>query len=131
MDHERNLMFARDVSIIVPIEYHRGQGLECIERWACRQDYPRERYQLILAVPDSLSPAVIERLCGYLQPWDRLDIHPFDHDMPLVASLGRHKLSRSVVPFSAPGDSRLPGLPLLGMSWRFAETHKEPVHLLS
>lgn len=73
-----------DVSVIVPVEFHRGLAVECIQGWANSQTYPRERYQIVIAAPHTLDASISSRIQDYLQPWDRLDYFPFHHDMPLV-----------------------------------------------
>lgn len=74
-----------DVSVILPMAYHQGLAVECIEGWAKTLSYPRDRYQIVVAAPQSLDAGIVEKLRKYLQPWDRLECYPFNHDIPLVA----------------------------------------------
>jgi hypothetical protein len=77
------------VSVIIPLEYHRGQVLQCAKSWARGQSFPRDRYQIVLAVPrdfpDDLAP--VEAL---LAPQDVIKVFPFRHDMQLVAAAVQH-----------------------------------------
>jgi len=78
-----------EVSVIVPMEFHRDQALACIEGWARRQTYPRTRFQIVIAAPPTLDAAFVAELRAFLQPWDRLETYPFTHDMPLVAEAAK------------------------------------------
>ena len=33
-------------SVIIPLEFHRGQVEECLQRWVHQQTYPREQYEI-------------------------------------------------------------------------------------
>lgn len=79
----------RDISILIPVEFHRGQAAECIQRWAQDQDYPAENYELIVCAPDTLDSETEQQIRQVLRPWDRLLKRPFQHDMPLVALAAR------------------------------------------
>lgn len=34
-------------SIIIPLEFHRGQSEECLRRWVKEQDYLREQFEVV------------------------------------------------------------------------------------
>ena len=74
-----------DVSVIVPLEFHRGLAIECIQGWASAQTHPRDRYQVVIAAPDTLQASLRSEIQLLLQPPDRLECFPFHHDMPLAA----------------------------------------------
>ncbi|HSI38400.1 MAG TPA: hypothetical protein VK946_04955 [Methylotenera sp.] len=79
-------VFCFDVSIIIPVEYHRGQAIECIRGWAQEQDYPANQYQIILCAPNTLETEMEVDIRALLRPWDRLEKCAFNHDMSLVAA---------------------------------------------
>ncbi len=78
-----------DMSVIVPLAFDRGLALECVRRWTHGQNYPRNRYQMILAAPRTMSAERLEEFRALIQPWDRLDRYPADHDMNLVAEAAK------------------------------------------
>jgi hypothetical protein len=74
-----------DVSVIIPVEFHRGQAVDCTRGWAQGQNYPADRYEIILCAPNTLKPETEAEILSLLRPWDRLEKRPLNHDMPLVA----------------------------------------------
>lgn len=73
-----------DVSVVIPVESHRGQTVACVRGWAQEQDYPAEQYQIILCAPDSLDSETELEIRAMLRPWDHLEKRPYHHDMPLI-----------------------------------------------
>jgi hypothetical protein len=41
-----------EFSVIIPLEFHRGQALQCVEGWTRGQTFPREHYQVFIAAPE-------------------------------------------------------------------------------
>jgi len=75
-----------DLSIIIPVEFHRGQAIACVRGWALEQNYPAENYQIILAAPNTIDIELETEIKTLLRPWDRLEKLSHHHDMALVAS---------------------------------------------
>lgn len=73
------------VAIIIPLEYHRGRSLECIRGWAQDQDYPRDRYQLLIGVPPDFDREQMAQIRGMLPSSDVMVSFEDHHDMGLVA----------------------------------------------
>src|SRR5438477_5868575 len=84
---------AMQFSIIIPLEFHRGQALECMEAWARGQSMARTRYQLLIAAPENYPVEDEERVRRLLSPQDRLQRYPFRHDMALVAAAAKEAQS--------------------------------------
>lgn len=76
-------------SVIVPLEFHRGQARTCLEGWARHQTYPRDRYEILLAAPHTHPADDLDSLRAILTPHDRVLVLPDRHDMPLVAEAAR------------------------------------------
>lgn len=74
-----------DLAVIIPVEYHRDQAVDCVRGWAQQQQHPADRYQLILCAPSNLDPATETDIRALLRPWDRLEKSNANHDMALVA----------------------------------------------
>jgi hypothetical protein len=72
-------------SVIVPLEFHRGQWETCIQKWCDGQDFPRRQYEVIAVVPPSFSSEALARLAALLSPYDRLERTNVVHDISLVA----------------------------------------------
>ncbi len=88
-----------DISVIIPAESHRGQAVDCIRGWTQEQDYPADRYQIIICAPNTLESATEAEIRELLRPWDRFDKYPFEHDMPLVAE-GAHLAESALLFFT-------------------------------
>ena len=86
-----------DISVIIPVESHRGQAVDCIRAWTQEQDYPANRYQIIMCAPNTLASETEAEIRALLRPWDLFEKYPFDHDMPLVAEAAH--LAESVLLF--------------------------------
>lgn len=72
-------------SIIIPLEFHRGVGTDCLAKWAeLRQ--AGGRFELILAAPESMRGREAESFAKYIDETDQILFFPEDHDMDLVAS---------------------------------------------
>jgi hypothetical protein len=71
-------------SILIPLEFDRGQALRCVEAWASGQEFPRERTQLVLAVPPRWRERDLDPVRALLAPHDRLERLPGTHDVSLV-----------------------------------------------
>ena len=78
-----------DVSVLIPLEFHRGQAVTCVRGWTEKQDYPADRYQIILCAPQTLNPETEAEIRLLLRPWDLFKRCPLDHDLSLVAKAAR------------------------------------------
>ena len=78
----------RDIrfSILIPFEFDRGHALRCVEAWASGQEFPRERTQLVLAVPPRWPERDLDPIRALLAAHDRLERLPGTHDMSLVTT---------------------------------------------
>lgn len=73
-------------SIIIPLEFHRGQVEECLERWVSGQTFPRDRYEIVAAgCRSSLGEEALSTLKAILGAHDRLLFFDEPHDMALCA----------------------------------------------
>jgi hypothetical protein len=70
-------------SVIVPLEYHRGQWERCWLGWQA-QTLPKSQYELILVVPPDFPEQ--EKLPALLGPQDRLEYSTERHDIGLCAA---------------------------------------------
>jgi hypothetical protein len=69
-------------SVVIPLEYHRGQWERCWLEWQA-QTLPRSQYELILVVPPDFPER--EKLPALLGPQDRLEYSTERHDIGLCA----------------------------------------------
>jgi hypothetical protein len=69
-------------SVIIPLEYHRGQWERCWLGWQV-QTLPKTQYELILVVPPDFPEQ--EKLPALLGPTDRLEHSTERHDIGLCA----------------------------------------------
>ena len=69
-------------SVIVPLEYHRGQWEQCWLGWQA-QTLPKSQYEMILVVPPDFPEQ--EKLPALLGPGDRLEHSTERHDIGLSA----------------------------------------------
>ena len=69
-------------SVIIPLEYHRGQWERCWRGWQA-QTLPRDQYELILVVPPDFPEQ--EKLSALLGSRDRLEHSTERHDIGLSA----------------------------------------------
>lgn len=77
-------------SIIIPLEFHRGQGEDCLRGWTQGQDYARDQYELVLAIPPSLPEEEVATLLAMLSPQDQAIRLPEEHDIALCAAVAKH-----------------------------------------
>ena len=73
-------------SVIIPLEFHRGQALLCVRGWAEEQLFPREQFEIIIASPAGHPLAELDEIRGLLGPQDRVLEFDHQHDMDLCAS---------------------------------------------
>src|SRR5688572_13985221 len=73
-------------SVIIPLEFHRGQVEACLLRWAHDQTYARGKYEIIaVGCRYSLDQDTLSILESKLGPHDRLLLYDEPHDMALCA----------------------------------------------
>jgi hypothetical protein len=70
-------------SVIVPLEYHRGQWEQCLLGWQA-QTAPKSQYETILVVPSDFPEQ--EKLRALLGPRDRLEYSTEQHDISLCGA---------------------------------------------
>ncbi|HSI62641.1 MAG TPA: hypothetical protein VLE43_05965 [Candidatus Saccharimonadia bacterium] len=76
--------------MIIPLEFHRGQGEDCLRGWTQGQDYPRDQFELVLAIPPSLPQSEVDSLLAMLSPHDQAIRLPDEHDIALCAAAAKH-----------------------------------------
>src|SRR5688572_5579722 len=85
-NHELNFRF----SIIIPLEFHRGQVEACLHRWAYEQTYPRNQYEVIAAgCRSSFDEETLASFESNLDTNDRLLLYDQPHDIALNALAAR------------------------------------------
>jgi hypothetical protein len=73
-------------SVVIPLEFHRGQAEECLARWSRDQDVPRDRYEILAAAcRSSMDEGAAAGLRALLAAHDRLLLFTEPHDIPLCA----------------------------------------------
>lgn len=73
-------------SIIIPLEFHRGQIEICLERWVHQQTYPRDQYEIVaIGCSSSLDEETVTFFKRLLSEQDRLILFDEPHDMALCA----------------------------------------------
>jgi hypothetical protein len=70
------------ISVIIPLEYHRGQWDQCWRKWQT-QTLPKNQYETILVVPPDFPER--DKLPALLGPQDRLEYSNENHDIGLCA----------------------------------------------
>src|SRR4029078_11081792 len=70
-------------SVVIPLEFHRGQADRCVEAWTLKQTYPRDRFEVIVVAPDNFPTNNLRAIEELLSPNDRLLVSSERHDMPL------------------------------------------------
>lgn len=75
---------APSVSVIIPLEFHRGQAGNCLELWLAGQTHPREDFEIILACPPDFPQEERRAIQAKMAAWDRLIEFPLHHDIALV-----------------------------------------------
>ena len=78
-------------SVIIPLEFHRGQVEQCLSLWAHEQRYPRDQYEIVaVGCRTSLDDDTISFYESLLGDGNRLLLHDEPHDMALVAYGAKH-----------------------------------------
>jgi hypothetical protein len=73
-------------TVIIPLEFHRGQVETCLRRWAIEQSYPRDQYEIIAAgCRFSMDQQALSAIKAELGPHDRLLLYDEPHDIALNA----------------------------------------------
>jgi hypothetical protein len=72
-------------SVIIPLEFHRGQAVQCVRGWAEGQLFPRDQFEIVIASPADHPKAELDEIRGLLGPQDRVLQFDRHHDMDLCA----------------------------------------------
>lgn len=73
-------------SIVIPLEFHRGQVEECLQGWTKGQTFPREQYEILaVGCEASLGKDMLLSVNNILGSHDRLLLYDEPHDMALCA----------------------------------------------
>jgi hypothetical protein len=72
-------------SVIIPLEFHRGMVERSVRGWSAAQDFPRDRFEIIIAAPVNHPAKELAEVRAMLAPHDRILSFHFEHDMDLVA----------------------------------------------
>jgi hypothetical protein len=73
-------------TVIIPLEYHRGQIEDCLKGWITNQVYPQDQYEILAAAHGpSLSNQARSFLKEVLRSHDKLLLYDKPHDMALCA----------------------------------------------
>ena len=72
-------------SVIIPLEFHRGQAVGCVRGWAEDQLFPREQFEIVVASPEGHPQAELDEIRSVLGPQDTVLELPCHHDMDLCA----------------------------------------------
>lgn len=72
------------ISVIIPLEYHRGLATACIRGWVQEQDYPRHQYRVLIGVPADFDRNELEEIRSLLADRDLLLEFDQAHDMMLI-----------------------------------------------
>jgi len=72
-------------SIIIPLEFHRGVGTDCLAKWS-ELRRAGGRFELVLAAPESMRDPEVESFTKHMGDGDQILYFPEEHDMNLVAS---------------------------------------------
>jgi hypothetical protein len=71
-------------TIIIPLEFHRGQAEACLQQWAHEQIYAPDQYEILASGHrSSLNQEAISDYKSILRPHDKLLLYDADHDMAL------------------------------------------------
>jgi hypothetical protein len=76
-------------SVIIPLEFHRGQGEECLRGWTQWQDFRRAGFEIVLAIPPSLPKSEVASMRAMLGPHDQAIDLPHEHDIALCAAAAK------------------------------------------
>lgn len=80
----------RRIAVVIPLEYHRGLAVACIRGWAREQDFPRDRYRVLVGAPAGFDATELELVRAQLQDGDALLMLDHSHDMTLVEDVARN-----------------------------------------
>jgi hypothetical protein len=94
----------------------------CIQGWAAAQDFPRDAFEIILAVPEGHPVQDVEEVQALLSRWDRVLTFSVRHDMDLVAETARHARGEFLVFTEA---HCIPQPDFLSAAWKAMEDHPE------
>jgi hypothetical protein len=73
-------------SVIIPLEFHRGQIEQCLRGWLKDQTYPADQFEVLaVACPSSLGEELNSIVKAELRPHDRLLLYDDPHDISLCA----------------------------------------------
>lgn len=81
---------ATRISVIIPLEYHRGLAVDCIRGWVSSQDYPRELYRVLVGAPADFDRGELQEVRALLGDEDLLLELDQGHDMTLIEDVARH-----------------------------------------
>lgn len=70
-------------SVIIPLEFHRGQGTRCIEAWCGRQTFASHNYEVLCVMPRHYPSADRNAIESVLRDHDLLIESDNSHDMAL------------------------------------------------
>jgi hypothetical protein len=73
-------------SIIIPLEFHRGQGLECLRGWTREQTFPRDQFEIVMAIPPGLPESDLNEMRALLSAHDQALFFSERHDIGLCAA---------------------------------------------
>jgi hypothetical protein len=68
-------------SVIIPLEFHRGQGTHCVTAWCRHQTFPMHDFEIICVMPITYPAADRQAIEAVLRPQDRLIPSNAAHDM--------------------------------------------------
>jgi hypothetical protein len=71
-------------SVIIPLEFHRGQSEQCIRCWV-GQAFPEQDYELLVVIPPDCSKTEEEEIAALLRSHDRVIRGDEEHDIALCA----------------------------------------------
>jgi hypothetical protein len=84
-------------SVIIPLEFHRGVADRCVRGWSQNQTYARDRYEVLVAVPQDHAPDQVREIAALLGAGDRIIRYPARHDMDLVVAAANVALGSHLV----------------------------------
>lgn len=75
------------ISVIIPLEYHRGMAEACIRGWVAEQDYPRHLYRVLIGVPSDFDRDELQEIRSILTDDDLFLEFDQQHDMTLIENV--------------------------------------------
>ncbi|QIF02029.1 sulfotransferase family 2 domain-containing protein [Roseimicrobium sp. ORNL1] len=76
-------------SVIIPLEFHRGQAEKCLQAWCADQTFPQEQFEVVVACPEGFPEQERHRLREQLRAHDHLLVFPQRHDIALCEVAAR------------------------------------------